>query len=106
MEIQEITLHAKLCVSCPEMLGYKTLIFEDLEYKDSDYKYIACVRFPNWSQSPIKVGDEGFLQVKYITAGKDKWFDGKEFIPYKCTNIQFLKFIKLQKKDSSELILD
>ena len=61
MEIKEITLHAKLLVSINEELGYKTLVFEDLEYKDPDFKYITCTIFPNWNQNPIKLGDEGFL---------------------------------------------
>lgn len=106
MEISELTLHAKLLIACPEELGYKTLIFEDLEYKDSDLKYLTCVVFPNWNQSPIKVGDTGFLVVKYISAGVDKWFDGKEFVPYKYSNIQFLKFTKDKQELNTELILD
>ena len=101
----EITLHAKLLLKHEEELGYKTYVFEDLEYKVSDYKYITCTEFPNWCHSPIKVGDEGFLHVKYISAGIDKWFDGKEFVPYKQSNIQFLKFLKC-KEDNSELILN
>lgn len=105
MEVTDITLHAKLLVSCPEEFGYKVMIFEDLEYKNSDFKYITCTMFPNWNQGPIKVGDEGFLQIKYISAGVDKWFDGKEFIPYKFNNIQFLRFTKL-KKENIDLILD
>ena len=105
VEVTEITLHAKLLVICPEELGYRTLIFEDLEYKDSDFKYITCVLFPNWNQRPIKIGDEGYLQIKYISAGKDTWFDGKDFIPYKYTNLQFLKFTKI-KETKLDLILD
>ena len=61
--------------------------------------------FPNWNQRPIKIGDEGYLQIKYISAGKDTWFDGKDFIPYKYTNIQFLKFTKI-KETKLDLILD
>lgn len=105
MEVTDITLHAKLLVSCPEEFGYKVMIFEDLEYKNSDFKYITCTMFPNWNQGPIRVGDEGFLQVKFISAGVDKWFDGKEFIPYKFNNIQFLRFTKL-KKENIDLVLD
>lgn len=105
MEINEITLHAKLLAFCNEELGYKTLIFEDLEYKDLDFKYITCVLFPNWNHSPLKIGDEGFLQIKYISAGVDKWFNGNELVPYRYTNIQFIKFIK-QNKENIDLILD
>lgn len=105
MEVNELTIHAKLSVCCPEVLGYTTMVFEDLEYKDSDFKYLTCVKFPNWNQGPIHVGDEGFLQIKYLTAGKDKWFDGESFVPYKYSNIQFLKFIKI-KETENDLVLD
>lgn len=102
----EITLHAKLLGKCPEEMGYETLVFEDLEFKDSYYKYITCIKFPNWNQGLINIGDEGFLHIKYISAGVDTWFDGENFVPYKYTNIQFLKFIKLKEEPSVDLVLD
>lgn len=106
MDTNEITLHAKLVAECSEGLGYKTLVFENLEYTDLNFKYITCVLFPNWNQIPIKLKEEGYLNVKYILAGVDKWFDGKEFIPYRYTNIQFLKFIKIKKEINCEFNLD
>lgn len=102
----DLTLHAKLLVACPEIMGYQTLVFKDLEYKDSDLKYITCVVFPNWDHNTFKVGDVGYLVIKYISAGEDKWFNGKEFVPYKYSNIQFLKFIKETKTVGPDLILD
>lgn len=105
MVVNELTLHAKLKAVCNEELGYKTLVFEDLEFKDSDFKYITCILFPNWNHTPIKLGEEGYLQIRYISAGKDKWFDGKDFIPYKYTNIQFLKFVKILDEEY-KLIVD
>lgn len=105
VDVNELTLHVKLKACCPEEMGYKTLIFEDLEFKDPDFKYITCIIFPNWNHSSIKLEDEGYVQVRYITAGSDKWFDGKEFVPYKYTNIQFLKFVKIQEA-VCDLILD
>lgn len=106
METNEITLHAKLITYCTEYLGYVTLIFEDLEYKDSDFKYITCTMFPNWEHSSFNIGDIGFLNIRYISAGKDKWFDGKNFIPYRYTNIQFIKFIKEKENLIKSFILD
>lgn len=94
MESQEITYHARLITSSCDGMGYTTYVFENLEYRDYDYKYIMCVRFPNWNQNPFKNDDVGFLTVRYVRAGIDKWFDGEEFIPYKYTNIVFLKFIE------------
>ncbi len=101
----EVTIHAKLLVKCPEELGYETLVFEDLEYKDSHYKYITCIKFPNWQSGRLILGEEGFLQLKYISAGVDMWFDGEKFVPYKYTNIQFLKFMPL-KEEKQDLIID
>ena len=63
MEIKEITLHAKLLVITNEELGYKTLVFEDLEYKDPDFKYITCTIFPNWNQNPINILIFSFLNL-------------------------------------------
>ena len=59
---------------------------------DSDYRFIMCVRFPNWNQCAFNYGDEGFVTVRYVFEGTDKWFDGKDFVPYKDTNIIFMKF--------------
>ena len=66
-----------------------------------DYKYVMCVRFPNWEQNIIEIGDEGFLHYKEIIPGVNKWFDGKEFVDYNSfEGFQFIKFVKkLPKKE-------
>lgn len=107
MEYQTVTYHVKLLAEHYDILGYTNYVFEDLEYKDYDYKYIMCVKFPNWNQSKIYLNDEGFVTVRYIREGVDKWFDGNNFISYKYTNIMFLKFIPLKPEiNPSEIILD
>ena len=107
METKEITLHVKFVAECTDGMGYTNYVFEDLEYQDYDYKYIMCVRFPNWNQATFKLDDEGYVTVRYVREGVDKWYDGKEFIAYKYTNLVFLKFIPLKPKvDISEIILD
>lgn len=85
--------------------GYINYIFEVLdedEIKRLDTKYIVCTRFPNWECKEIKLYDEGYLSVKEIIAGEDKWFDGKTFRPYHYTMVQFLKFIDKPKEVKHE----
>ena len=106
MEINEITIHAKLLASVQEGMGYLTYVFENLEFTDDDFQYIMCVRFPNWEGVLPKNGDEGYVSLRYIQAGVDKWFDGKEFVPYNYTNVQFLKFVPIQTKQTTTLTLD
>jgi hypothetical protein len=88
-------------------MGYTNYVFEDLEFTDYDYKYIMCVRFPNWNQTSFDYGDIGYVTVSYVREGIDTWYDGKEFIPYKYTNLVFLKFIHEKPEISvSEIKLD
>ena len=88
-----VTMRAKLVASQADCMGYINYVFENLEYTDDDYKYMMCVRFPNWEQGPINLDDIGFVTVKYVRAGIDEWFDGEEMVKYKYTNIVFMKFV-------------
>ena len=98
MQTQEITYHAKLVAKVTDGLDYTTYVFENLEYTDEDYKYFMCVRFPNWNQGSINLEDIGYVTVKYVKGGIDKWYDGHDFVAYKYTNIIFLSFIQEKKK--------
>lgn len=105
METNEITIHAKLVAYVNEGMGYTTYVFENLEFNnDYDFQYIMCVCFPNWEGILPKNGDEGYVSLRYIQAGIDKWFNGKEFIPYNYTNVQFLKFIPIQAKQTKQAL--
>ena len=107
METKEVTYHVKLEAKDYDSMGYITYVFERLEYEDLDNKYIMCVRFPNWNQNAIELGDIGFLCIKYVKEGEDVWYDGKSFVPYKQTNLIFLKFLHEKKKIvESEILLD
>lgn len=88
-------------------MNYRTYVFENLDYTTCENHYIMCVRFPNWSQAAFNIGDVGYLNVRYVEAGVDKWFDGKDFNSYRYTNVIFMKFI-LEKPMviTSEVILD
>lgn len=105
--MEQITIHAKLVAEQTDGMGYTSYVFEDIEAKDNDFKYVMCVRFPNWEQGPINLNDIGYLNIRYVEEGVDKWFDGTNFIPYKYTNIIFIKFIKEKPKvDIKEIIIN
>ncbi len=105
--METVTYHVKLVAEYPESCGYINYVFENLEFTNYNYQYIMCVRFPNWDQTNFNLEDEGFVTVRYVNEGKDKWFDGKNFIYYKYTNIIFLKFIPLKPKiEPSKIIID
>lgn len=105
METKEITYHVKLIAK--DGIDYINYVFENLEYESVDYKYIMCVRFPNWDCYSISLGDVGYATVKYVEAGVDKWYDGFNFVPYNYTNIVFLKFIpEKQTVDKNNIIVD
>jgi hypothetical protein len=104
VQTQEITYRAKLVTKITDGLGYTSYVFENLEHTDEDYKYFMCVRFPNWNQGSINLEDIGYVTVKYVKGGIDKWFDGNEMMTYKYTNIIFLKFIPEKEKVELNLI--
>lgn len=106
MQTQTVTYHVKFLASCADGLGYINYVFENLEFQDYDYQYLMCVRFPNWDQATFNIGDVGYVTVKYVREGIDKWYDGNEFVTYKYTNIIFLKFIPEKEKITTKLILD
>lgn len=92
--MQEITYHVKLKVKYEDGMGYTTYVFENLDYTDEELHYIMCVRFPNWDNCSFEEEDVGYVNVRYVREGIDKWFDGKVFNAYNYTNVIFLKFIK------------
>lgn len=66
-----------------------------------------CVRFPNWNQCSMKLGDVGYVSLRYVEEGIDKWYDGTDFVPYKETNIIFLKFIHEKPSlECGQILLD
>ena len=103
----ETTIHVKFVAESIDFMGYTSYVFENLESTNWDNKYIMCVRFPNWDQASFNIGDIGYLNIRYVEQGVDKWFDGKNFNFYRYTNVIFIKFI-LEKPpiNEVEVILD
>lgn len=107
METKEITYRVRLEAEDHDSMGYITYVFENLNCIDPDYQFIMCVRFPNWNQKAIELGDTGYLSIRYVIEGVDVWYDGKSFVPYKYTNLIFLKFVLEKKKIvGNEILID
>jgi len=102
----ELTFRGKLVAHKTDHMGYTNYVFENFEYKDIDHKYIMCVQFPNWDQAYIDINDEGFVTVRYVRAGIDRWFNGKDYIPYLYTDVHFMKFVPLDNPKDVVLDLD
>ena len=100
-----VTIKAKLIAKEHDFGGYTTYVFRNLEDSSFGKKYIMCTRFKNWQHRNIDIGEIGFLTVKEVIEGVDKWFDGTNMIPYNYTNIIFIKFVEEKKDNSKEIIL-
>lgn len=102
-----MTVLSKLVAKAEDTLGYINYVFECLDKDDiqlTQSKYIMCTRFPNWNCRNLKIEDVGYLEFVEVRAGIDKWYDGKDMVPYNYNNIQFLKFIP--KPTTYEYIID
>jgi hypothetical protein len=104
--MEEITLHVKLNAKNVDIGNYITYVFENLESKTYEDKYLMCVQFPNWNQSEIQLGDKGFVNVRYVKEGISQWYDGDKMNFYKYTNIIFLKFIKEPERVENDYLID
>ena len=101
-----ITYHVEVIGSYNQGFGYVWHIFKNLEPINPDTMYIACIEFPNWTKDSFITGDKGYLTVKYVEQGVDKWFDRKNLIPYNYDNIIFLVFKHEQRMVTEEIMLD
>lgn len=96
----------KLVAYDVDFFGYITYVFENLEEEViKKTKYIMCIRYPNWNHKDLKLEEVGYLHFEEIRAGVDKWFDGKEMIPYRYNAIQFIKFVDKPEEKDYEYIM-
>lgn len=94
-----MTILARLLASEEDSQGYITYVFECLdEDMINETKYIMCTRFPNWDHKDISLGEVGYLKFFEVEAGIDKWFDGKNMVPYRYDGCHFIKFVKKPEK--------
>ena len=101
-----MTVLARLVAKEEDGLGYVTYVFECLDKEViKDTRYIMCTRYPKWEHRKIDLDEVGYLNFVEIRAGIDKWFNGKDMIPYNYNNIQFIKFIKKPRIQNHEYIM-
>lgn len=102
----EATYHVELIGSYADGYGYIDYVFKNLERVNWDTDYLWCVQLPNWNQPPIKEGERGFLTVRDVEAGVDKWFDGKELHYYNYSMTILQRFYPERHTIEKEYILD
>lgn len=90
-----ITIHCKLLAKEIDICNYITVVFKNLDTAPFGQKYVMCVIYPNWESYIPEIGEVGYLTYKECIAG-DTWYDyeSNSYIPYKYTNLQFMKFVK------------
>ena len=104
----DITVKVQLKTFVTTIDDYTTYVFEIQDERDislTESYYVMCVKYPNWDQDEIKIGDIGYLHFKEVIAGVDKWFDGNSFHYYNYSNWQFMKFIPIQTPIKKDILL-
>jgi hypothetical protein len=104
--MEEVALRVQLKAKNIDLGGYITYVFENLNFQTYENQYVMCVQFPNWNQSEIRVGDVGYVNVRYVKEGISQWYDGEKMHVYKYTNVVFLKFVKEPEKVNKEILID
>lgn len=102
-----MTIKSQLIAKECDLLGYITYVFKCLECNiPFGHNYIMCTRCPNWETRDIDIGEKGYLEYKEVIAG-EKWYDSKnnEYVPYKYTNIYFIKFVKEEDNLKKDIII-
>ena len=100
------TFYVKLNAVYYDTGGYIIYVFENLDYRDHELKYIMCHRFPNWDHADLTIGDRGYVNLRYTQEGVSKWYDGDKLNVYKNTYVVFLKFIYEPSQVNNEFLVD
>lgn len=100
-----MTVLAQLIASDTDSFGYVTYVFKRLDELAKEAQYVMCVRYPNWNHRLINLGEKGFLSFLEVKAGEDKWFNGKDMVPYNYSAIQFLKFINMPETLTNSYVM-
>ena len=101
--ILKLVILAKLLAQETDTYDYTTYVFkvlEEDEQKKLDTKYIMCTKRPNWDHRELIISEVGYLEFREIQEGVDKWYDGKNFVSYRYSAVEFQKFIS--KVDNEE----
>lgn len=92
----EIVIHGELVAQAQEFGDYTVYVFLNLDESSVDTKYFMCTRMPNWEQPILDIGDKGYVAMKEVVAGVDKWYDriSDKFVNYGFSQVYFIKFIR------------
>lgn len=88
------TLHSKLLAIQDGL--YQNLVFENLdEPYNSMLHFVTTTKVPNWNGSTPEIGDIGFLECEYVTAGEEYYERSTGNLEkYKYNCCYFISFIK------------
>ena len=95
----KIVFRGKLLTESKKL--YNQYVFQNLAEKyNSKFHYICTVECPNWTGVKPKIGETGFVECEYTTAGEEYTDHNGQKRKYAYTNCYFMKFIK--EKDNLE----
>lgn len=101
-----ITLYAELVAFANDLGGYINYVFKNLESDSWDNKYILCTQYPNWDQSPLKVGDIGYLTYTEIIGGTSYYsIKDRDTKIYGYTHNRFDRFIQERETDDNKIVI-
>lgn len=103
-----ITVFGELVASKKDLEGYVTYVFkllDDYSIKEINSSYLMTVRYYNWQDDPVNIGDKGYVKVKEVKAGIDQWWDGTKNNYYRYDDVIFYKFVPYQDPNQTEFIL-
>jgi hypothetical protein len=105
---REIVIHGKLLAMSKDVGNYTTYVFQNLDAKEDDNLYMMCTRLPNWQHPPLNIGDQGYVSMKEIIAGLDKWYDREteQFYNYGFSQIYFIKFVADNSSNEVTIVVD
>jgi len=88
-------------------MGYKTLVFKNLDKAPFGNNYCMVTVCPNWQSIIPEINDIGFLTYSSVIGGEDNYYDrlSDSFIKYNYTNIYFIKFVKEEDNSKKDILL-
>lgn len=101
-------VHCKLIAQQNEIMGYKVLVFKNLEKNPPfGHQYVMVTVYPRWQGYIPELGENGFLTYTNVVGGEDTYFDRKTetMEKYKYTQVFFEKFVKEQDNSTKDIYI-
>ena len=70
-----ITIHCTLLAKEEDIMGYKNLVFKNLDNAPFGYNYVLTTVFPNWESRIPEIGENGYLLYDEVQSGIDTYYD-------------------------------